>query len=141
VAQRLVSEDMTREVVSLRKTDALRLAVELEISRHIRHFPVVDEHGTLVGILTDRDIKRVLPTPVSHPSAEDYEEVLDGTEVGHVMTREPYTVASSTLVAEAVRTMVSQKIGGFPVVDDGRLVGMFTQSDALRGYLTLLEQV
>jgi acetoin utilization protein AcuB len=136
---RTVADYMSRDVSALRETDTLRAAVELELKHHIRHVPVLDDAGTLVGILTDRDIKRALPTPLSHPSPEEYATILDETPVGRVMTREPYIVAPSTPVVDAVSKMIAQKIGGFPVLADGVLVGMFTQSDALRGYVELLK--
>jgi CBS domain-containing protein len=139
VAHYTVADHMSSDVFTLLETDPLRTAVEQELSHHIRHFPVVDPGGRLVGILTDRDIKRALPTPLSHPSPQEVEEVLDGTQVGRLMTRDPDTVTSSTPIAEAVRRMLDRKIGCLPVVEGGRLMGVFTRGDALRAYLRTLE--
>jgi acetoin utilization protein AcuB len=133
-----VRDYMTRELVTLREDDELRKAVELVMVRRIRHIPVVSDEGKLVGILADRDIKRILPSPLTNPAAAEFEEVLDSTPLGRVMTREPVTVDSGVTVEEAVTTLVKSKVGGLPVVEDGVLVGMFTKRDALRGYLELL---
>jgi acetoin utilization protein AcuB len=133
-----VRDYMTRELVTLREDDELRKAVELVMVRRIRHIPVVSDEGRLVGILADRDIKRILPSPLTNPAAAEFEEVLDSTPLGRVMTREPVTVDSGVTVEEAVTTLVKSKVGGLPVVEDGVLVGMFTKRDALRGYLELL---
>jgi acetoin utilization protein AcuB len=136
---RTVGEGMTSDVVTLLESDTLRAAVELELSRHIRHIPVLDGRGAVVGIVTDRDIKRILPSPLAPPAPEVYESLLDATLVSRVMTREPYTIDVATPVAAAVRIILERKVGGLPVVKDGVLVGMFTQSDALRSYLQLLD--
>lgn len=136
---RTVQDFMTSNVLTLREGDTLRSAVELELVRRIRHIPVLNDRGGLVGIVTDRDIKRALPSPLSAPTPEEYESILDATPVARVMTREPYTVAPETPIADAVGKMLDHKVGGFPVVKDGVLMGMFTQSDALRGYLQILQ--
>jgi acetoin utilization protein AcuB len=133
-----VGDFMTRRVETLSDVDRLRKAVELVLVRRIRHVPVVTEGGLLAGIVTDRDMMRAMPTPLSPPSPEEYEELLDGTPIARVMTRDPITVEASEEVASAVYTMLDKKISGLPVLEGGALVGMFTQSDALRGYLALL---
>ena len=133
-----VGDFMTRQVVTLRDIDRLRQAVELVLVRRVRHVPVLTQGGRLVGIVTDRDMMRALPTPLSPPSPEEYDELLDGTPISRVMTREPLTVDAAQDVESAVRLMLERKISGLPVLQEGALVGMFTQSDALRGYLKLL---
>lgn len=136
---RLVRDYMTTDPVTLVETDALRAAVELVLVRRVRHAPVVSEDGSLVGIVTDRDVKRMLPSPLEAPDSEEYERLLDETPVARVMTREPVVIQGAMTVAQAVRLMLQRRIGGMPVLDDGRLVGIFTETDALRGYLELLE--
>jgi len=133
-----VRECMTREPVTLHVDDRLREAVELVLVRRIRHIPVLDEHGTLAGIVTDRDIKRTLPSPLSSAAREEYEAILETTAVGHVMSKEPITIDADADVSEAVRILVESRVGGLPVLEGGALVGIFTERDALRAYLDLL---
>ena len=133
-----VSDRMTRKIVTLRQDEPLREAVELALVRRIRHVPVVDETGALVGILTDSDVKRALPTVLAGPGAAEYEEIIDETPISRLMTKDPVTVAPDADVTEAVEKMLAKKIRGVPVVEDGRLIGIFTQTDALKGYLELL---
>lgn len=133
-----VGNHMTLDPLTLTANDSLRSAVDLEMSRKIRHIPVVEADGTLIGIVTDRDIKRALPSPLTSMERADYEKVLDETPIRRVMTRTPITVASTSPLVDAVRLILDKKIGGLPVVDGGMLVGIFTQSDALE---VLLEKL
>jgi CBS domain-containing protein len=137
----LVHEYMTRDPVTLGEEALLRDAVELVMVRRIRHIPIVGPEGQLVGIITDRDVKRSLPSQLSAIASEEYEIIMDGTPVSRVMTREPHTVGTSTRVIEAVEKLLSAKVGGLPVTEGDKLVGIFTERDALRGYLGLLKRV
>jgi acetoin utilization protein AcuB len=134
-----VQEYMTKDPVTLHESDRLREAVELVMVRRIRHIPILDAEERLVGIVTDRDVKRTLPSPLSAAAREEYEAVLETTALSQVMTREPVTTEPDTRIAAAVEILVDSRIGGLPVLQDGRLVGVFTEKDALRGYLDLLK--
>lgn len=136
--RRRVREYMTGQPVILREGDLLREAVELVMVRRIRHIPILDDHGALVGIVTDRDIKRTLPSPLSAAAPEEYEAILETTPLSRVMTRALVTVEADAPVADAVETLLNHKIDGLPVLERGALVGIFTVRDALRGYVELL---
>lgn len=133
-----VRDFMTRNPLTVRESDPLRQAVELVMVRRIRHIPVLSDDGRLVGIVTDRDIKRTLPSPLSSTAPEEHEAILETTPIGRVMTREPSTVEADSELSVAVALLIDRKIGGLPVLEAGKLVGVFTQRDALRGYLKLL---
>ncbi|MDF1562082.1 MAG: CBS domain-containing protein [Deltaproteobacteria bacterium] len=139
MTHKIVREYMASEPTTLQETDTLRAAVECVLVRKIRHLPVVDEEGQLVGIFTDRDLKRSLPSPLSGLEAEDREQLLDETTIQRLMTREPVTISPDANLADAVEQMIERKIGGIPVVEHGRLVGIITQTDALRALLGLLD--
>ena len=100
--------------------------------------PVVDAAGRLVGIVTDRDVRRALPSPLMDADPTERDAMVDNTPVSRVMTREPLTVEPGSPLTAAVRLICERKIGALPVVDDGRLVGIFTQTDALRAFLDVL---
>lgn len=136
-----VRSRMKTELVTLSATETLREAVRLELQRRIRHIPIVDADGKLLGIVTDRDIKRALPSPLTGQLArEEYDSVLDETQLQKVMTRDPVSVSPDATLSEAVQIMFEKKIGGLPVVENEKLVGIFTQTDALALCLELLKK-
>lgn len=132
-----VSQLMTSDVTTVSETDPLRVAVELIMMKKLRHLPVVGPDDTLTGIITDRDVKRALPSPLDRNA--DREAIVDDTKVAQIMTRDPFVVSPETSVAEAVQILVERKIGGLPVVTNGKLVGIFTETDALRLLSNLLD--
>jgi acetoin utilization protein AcuB len=133
-----VRDFMTKDPVTLRQDDLLRQAVEVVMVRRIRHIPVLDEQGSLVGIVTDRDVQGTLPSPLSAAAPEEYEALLETTPLARIMTRNVITVGADDLAAEAVETLLADRIDGLPVLEEGRLVGIFTVRDALRAYLEIL---
>lgn len=133
----VVRDHMTTAVQTLPEDAPLRRAVELVLVRRVRHVPIVDAAGGMVGIVTDRDVMRALPSPISPIARQMYESLLENTPVTKVMTREPITVGAQVPLREAVLTMLERKISGLPVLENGRLAGVLTQTDALRAYLGL----
>jgi acetoin utilization protein AcuB len=133
-----VSEVMTRTVVTLTPEQTLRDAVELLRSKHIRHLPVVED-SRLIGILTDRDVKRATPSLLSGVDRDEYDRVLDETKIGQIMTREPMTVTPETGLKAAVKIFIDHKVGALPVVSDGLLVGIITEIDLLRVFHGMLK--
>ena len=119
-----VSDCMTREVQTLSEEQSLREALSLQQRYKIRHIPVVTD-GRIVGILTDRDLKRASPSLLSGISQEQYDELLDTTRVEQVMTRDPHTVTPATPLKDAAKILLERKFGALPVVDEGRrLLGL-----------------
>lgn len=135
---RTVEERMTRQVVTLTATSSLREALALLQRHRIRHIPIVDD-TRLVGILTDRDVKRATPSLLSGISQEDYDRVLAETHISQVMTRNPFSVTPSTSLKDAAKLLAERKFGALPVVEGDRLVGILTNTDLLRAFYESLE--
>ena len=133
----VVQDIMTREVITLEPGDTVATAVATLRSHRIRHLPIV-ENGLLVGILTDRDVKRAMPSLLEGITQEKHEEILGSSTVSRIMTREPMTTSPLTPVKQALDAMIEHRYGALPVLEHGRVVGMLTQSDFLRLLRTLL---
>src|SRR5678815_5149893 len=97
----------------------------------IRHLVVVDD-ARVVGIVTDRDIRLNLPSPATSLSVWELNYLLPQLTVGGVMSKTVIVVEPDRPVAEAARIMMDHKIGALPVVEEGRLVGIITESDFVR---------
>jgi len=133
----VVEDVMTREVVTLTPEQTLRDAINLLRSKRIRHLPVVDEQR-LVGIVTDRDVKRAAPSVLAGWERDRYDEMLLTIKVAQLMTREPITVPCQSALKDAVGIFIERKVGALPVVDNGHLVGILTEMDILRVAYDLL---
>src|SRR5205807_2382370 len=101
--------------------------------RHVRHVPVEDEEGRLVGLVTHRDLLRLLSQGIT-ANSENRLTVRD------IMNSQPLTVSSSTPTLDAIETMQTNKVGCLPVVDDGQLVGILTSYDFLAGASRLFKE-
>jgi acetoin utilization protein AcuB len=135
-----VQDLMTTTLVTVTPDTSVHAARTLMQQRKIRHLPVL-EHGQLVGIISDRLLRTVLPSPATSLSVWEVNYLLDRLTVGEVMNRFVMTVTPETLASEAVSRMLGQKVGALPVVEDGRLVGILTRTDILRAFLRLQAEV
>jgi acetoin utilization protein AcuB len=127
-----VRDRMTRKVATIRPEATLRAAAALMRDRKVRHLPVVDDMGRLVGIVTDRDLRQALFAPGVLAERTDLPAILDALTVGDVMIRGVVSVRAVTTIREAARVMHERRLGALPVVEGGRLVGILTETDVLR---------
>ena len=127
----VVEDVMTRDVVTLTPEHTLRDAIDTLRSKRIRHLPVVEDQK-LVGIVTDRDVKRATPSVLAGWDRAHYDEMLLTIKVAQLMTREPITVPRQSALKAAVEIFIDKKVGALPVVDNGHLVGILTEIDILR---------
>lgn len=131
----LVRGRMTREVVTASPSATLAEASALTRRRRIRHLPVVDD-GTLVGVVSDRDLRLAVPAPGT-VSEEERGRILRTKTVGEVMVRQVVTVSPDAPVEEAAMMLAAHHIGCLPVIEDGRLVGILSETDLLRAFAEL----
>jgi acetoin utilization protein AcuB len=99
----------------------------------IRHLPVVDKNGKLVGIVTDRDIREAAPSDATLLSVQELNYLLGKLKVSAFMTPKDklMTISPDALIEEAIQLMHDHKIGCLPVVEGDKLYGIFTETDAL----------
>jgi acetoin utilization protein AcuB len=120
----LVSNRMTKDPVTVTPDDLL-IQGRLKMQKgSFRRLPVVTD-GQLVGIITDRDMR-------------EHAGYLDRTEVKAVMSRKPLSVTPATTLEAAAQLLLKHKIGGLPVVEKTRLVGIITTSDVLQAFLEVM---
>jgi acetoin utilization protein AcuB len=112
-------------------------ARQLMLKARIRHLLVTDEGGLLVGIVTDRDIRLNLPSQATSLSVWEINHLLTKLTVGEVMTRGVITIGPDREARDAAVLMLDHSIGALPVMDGGRLVGIVTEADILRGFVWL----
>jgi acetoin utilization protein AcuB len=127
----LVKDIMQHDVACVRPETHLEEVVRLLQRRSVRHLPVLD-HEDLVGIISDRDLKSVLPSPVTRLAATATPAHSDGLTAGDIMTKRVITVEPMVSVEDAARMLMEERIGALPVMDGGALVGIVTETDVLR---------
>jgi len=124
----LVSDVMRTKVVTVPPGTPLAEALRLTRQRGIRHLPVVSD-GALIGIVSDRDLRRALPPLASAPAG--LAPQLAAVPVERVMTHPVITTGPRVSIEEAGCVMVSEKISALPVMEGGRLVGIVTETDVV----------
>ncbi|GAB4216678.1 MAG: hypothetical protein OHK0022_58100 [Roseiflexaceae bacterium] len=129
--EQLVSAWMSTPVVTVPPSCTLAEAQRLMESRHIRRLPVV-ERGRLLGVVTWGDLRAAQPSAATTLSVYEWRALLERATVSECMTRDPLTIAPDATVLQAAQLMLERKIGGLPVLRDGLVVGMITESDLFR---------
>jgi acetoin utilization protein AcuB len=127
----IVKNVMTENPLTLGPDAPLREAVNLMRDRKIRHLPVVEQGGRLVGMLTDRDVRHAALVPALAEHLPWELRRLKSLRIRDVMTWSVVTTHPEATVAQAGVIMFQRRIGSLPVVDEGRLVGILTETDVL----------
>ncbi|MER3544421.1 MAG: hypothetical protein C4311_07400 [Chloroflexota bacterium] len=129
--KRLVRDWMTPNPITVNSRTPLPDAHQIMMTHRIRRLPVVDD-GVLVGIVTRGDIRGAQPSEATSLSIYEIHYLLSRLTVGQIMSRPVITVAPDMTVQAAAALMLQHKIAGLPVVEDGRVVGIITESDIFR---------
>jgi len=129
-----VRDLMTISCVTAPLTMPVVEARQLMLAKRIRHLLVTDG-PTLVGIVTDRDIRLNLPSPATSLSVWEINYLLARMTVDSVMSKDVVTTESDREAWEAAQVLLDRKIGALPVVDRGQLVGIITETDLLRAFV------
>ncbi len=134
----LVRELMTPNPVTIQPDTSVPDALRLMRERKVRRLPIVDSHGRLVGIVSDKDLLWASPSPATTLAVWEIPDILGKLKVEKVMTTNVVTVAEKTPLEEAARLMADNKIGGLPVMQGPDLVGIITETDLFKNLLELL---
>jgi len=126
-----ISDVMTRNVITVGPETLVVEAQKLMKENRIRRLPVVED-GRLIGIVTKSDLLEAAPSPATSLSVYELNYLLAKMKVKEIMTKNPVTVTPDTPFEEALEIGQEKKIGCFPVVENGELVGITTESDVVR---------
>ena len=133
----LVKDWMSKNVITLNVNDTMQDAINLSMERHIGLMPVMEE-GKLVGIVTDRDLKRASPSDATLLDIQQIMYHLSRLEVGAIMSRYPITVPLDYTVEETAEVLLTNGISGAPVVDQkGEIRGVITKNDLFKAMISL----
>ncbi len=128
----LVNELMNRGAVNIDVNDSLFEAIKLVNRLNIGRLMVMQK-GKLVGIVSDRDLRRAAPSNATDLEIHEMRYLLDKVKIKEIMTPNPVTVRQHDTVAHAAKIMNEKKISGLPVVDQAnRVIGVLSRSDILR---------
>lgn len=129
----LIEEIMVRDIQTLQSTNTVREAFNIMRTYRIRHIPIVDHAETVVGIITDRDIKEAVPSTFS---SGDYTEIYEAP-LSAIMTKNPILGHPMDFVEESALIFYEKQIGCLPIVSNHKLVGIITETDLLYNYIEL----
>lgn len=130
---RTVGQFMTTDLFTVRPQDVVDLAASLMEWEHIRHVPVEDDEGRLVGLVSHRALLRLIGSGLGAEASRP-------VAVEQIMKRDPVTVTPETPTLEAIELMRKHKVGCLPVVNGESLVGIVTERDLIEVAATLLEE-
>ena len=122
---------MTGRVMTITPQTTLPEAQRIMLECNIRRLPVL-KGDKLLGIVTLGDIREAKPSDATTLSIYELNYLLDQLTAKDFMTPNPITIAPDATIAEAARLMVEHKVGGLPVVENGSLIGIITETDLCR---------
>lgn len=134
----LVGYRMTPNPITVSPDLPIAEALALMRQKNVHRFPVVDNKGKLVGIVSHSDLLYAAPSSATSLNIWEVTYLLNQIKVAEVMTRKVLTVDEDCPIEEAARLMRQNAVGGIPVLRDGRLVGIITESDIFDIFLELL---
>lgn len=129
----ILEQMMKKDVLTLHPTNTIKEAINLLREKKIRHLPITNADGSVVGVVTDRDIKDATPSNLLDSQNHDIFE----TPIEEIMTKNPVIGHPLDFVEEVASIFYEQQIGCLPIVSGGKLVGIVTETDLLYKYIEL----
>jgi acetoin utilization protein AcuB len=133
----LVREWMASDVLTIDENTSMMKALHLMKENNIRRLPVT-ARGSLVGIISDRDLKEASPSKATTLDVHELYYLLAEIKVKEIMTKNPLIIQQDETVERAAVIMLEHKVSGLPVLNKDRdLVGIITQSDVFRAFVNI----
>jgi len=133
----LVKRRMSQPVITVPPDMSVPDCLKLMQREHIRRTPVVED-GRLVGIVSDKDLLNASPSDATSLSVWEITYLVNKIKLRDVMTKDVLTIQEDMPIEEAARIMVDNKVGGLPVMNNGDLVGLITETDLFKVLLELM---
>ena len=133
----LVKNWMTPDVITVTPETSLLKIAKILKENNVRRAPVVDQAGAVVGIVSDRDVKEASPSKATTLDMYEMHYLLAEIKARQIMTKNPICITSGDTVEKAAMIMLDNKIGGLPVVDDGKLVGIVSDQDVFKALVSI----
>jgi acetoin utilization protein AcuB len=133
----LVGERMTHNPLTVSPETPVSDLRELMQREKVSHIPVLDRHQTLAGIVTEKDIARVSPSPATSLNIWEITSLLSQLKVQKVMKKDVITVSEDTPIEDAARIMADQDVSGLPVMRGNQLVGLITEKELFKIFVEL----
>ncbi len=128
----LVRDWMTPNPITVGPKTTVPEAHKLMKERKFRRLPVVDEHNRLIGIVTLSDLREAGPSSATTLSIFELNYLLAQLTVDKIMARQVVTVSPEATIRDAAHLMLKHEVGALPVMEEGKLVGIITESDIFR---------
>lgn len=132
----LVKNWMSTKLIAVDENTSMMKALRIMKDNRIRRLPVMKDEK-LVGIITDRDLKEASPSKASPLDVHELYYLLSEIRVKDIMAKNPLTIGPDESVEKAAVLMLEKKISGLPVVENGNLVGIITQTDIFRALTSI----
>ena len=136
-----IEEFMTPDPYTLRESDSINDAWEIMIGKHVRHIPITDEDGHLLGLVTQRDVLAATEPGAIREAKSASHEVKSDITLSQIMIRDVTVIHKEDSLRQAALYLQTHKYGCLPVILDDRLVGIITDSDFIDIAINLIEQV
>lgn len=133
----LIRERMSHPVITVSADMSMQEALDHMRKEHIRRLPVINKRGQLVGIVTETDLAKASPSQATTLSVWEIRELVSKVKVEEIMTPDVVTVTDDTPIEEAARIMADCNVSGLPVMREGKLVGLITETDLFKIFLEL----
>jgi acetoin utilization protein AcuB len=135
-----VIDKMARNLITAAPEMTIAAAKKLMTDKNIRHLPIVDPAGKLVGIVSDRDMRSAMPSNLL--GKDDYEATLakiGNVTIDSIMTKTPLTIYEYYTIQDTLLVMQKRKVGALPVIDEqGILKGILSTRDLLRSFVNIM---
>ncbi|MGV6850606.1 MAG: CBS domain-containing protein [bacterium] len=136
-----VGELMTHNPYTLESHASVLDCHAIMASSQIKHVPIVDNNGKLLGIVSESDVLATLSSSLKPSDDKTLSRLEASATVTQIMTKHVTTISSQDKLRRAGLDMIERKIGCLPVVDDGQLVGIITETDFVATAISLIEQL